>query len=264
MLKVWKIATLAAVVVLSVNLAQAETINLATGNSGSAGASIGGTFQAIWVDQQSTGTGVIDSFVRIQAQENEEGYNTSAGTPMDTLGGNFTHSLQLSAVPIVTVGGTQYREFLLDVNQTGADPLISLNQVQIFLSAAQAPANLTSAGTNPPILTFAGATEIFRMSGVGAVDEIILDASRNSGSGSGDMLLYVPNSNFTGAATQFVTLYSQFGTPPGANDSNAGFEEWAVREGVAPPPVPEPTSLILLGLGFVGVGAIARARARRR
>jgi hypothetical protein len=237
-------------------LAHAETINLATGNSGSATAAIGGTYQGIWVDTQSTGTGVIDSFLRVQANGSEQGYNTSAGTPLDTVGGNFTHSLQLSAVPVVNFNGTSYREFLLDVNQSGSGTtsLISLNQVQVFLSAAQAPDGLTSSGS-PLVLTFPGANEVFRLSGVGSVDEIILDASRNSGSGSGDMLLYIPNSLFTGANTQFVTLYSQFGTP-GANPSNAGFEEWAVRLGTTS--VPEPTSLLLLGAGLLGFGVMRR------
>jgi hypothetical protein len=250
----------ATLTVFLATLGHAETINLATGNSGTASGTIGGTYQAVWADSQSTGTGVIDSFLRLQATGDEEGYNTSLGTPMDTLGGQFTTSLLLSEVPTVNLGGTLYREFLLDINQTSPNSLLSLNQVQVFLSAAQAPTTLTSTGTNPPILTFAGATEVFRMSGVGAVDEIILDYNRNPGSGGGDMFFYIANSVFTGAGSQFVTLYSQFGTPPGANGSNAGFEEWAVRVG-PPTTVPEPASLLLLGAGLLGMG-IARKRIR--
>jgi hypothetical protein len=252
MKRFWSALSVFTMVAAMASLAQAETVSIAVANSGSGTAAIGGTYQVLWVDQQSTGTGVIDPFVRLQAIGDEEGYNTSAGTPLDTLGGVFTHSLLLSAIPTVNIGGTLYREFLLDINQTSPNSLLSLNQVQIFLSAAQAPDTLTSTGTNPPILTFAGANEIFRLSGVGAVDEIIMDYNRNPGSGAGDMLFYVNNALFTGAGTQFVTFYSQFGTPPGANATNDGFEEWSIRTGTTT--VPEPTSILLIGAGILGLG----------
>jgi hypothetical protein len=64
-----------------------------------------------------------------------------------------------------------------------------------------------------------------------------LDARLNSGSGSGDMLLLVPNSAFAGQdPNSFLYLYSKFGGETwGA--ANGGFEEWAVR---AAPPVSPP------------------------
>src|SRR4029077_10132077 len=57
-------------------------------------------------------------------------------------------------------------------------------------------------------------------------DSVILDASRNHGSGSGDMYAYIPTSDFAGTKTSdFVYLYAHFGT---TDNSQAGFEEWAL------------------------------------
>jgi hypothetical protein len=182
----------------------------------------------------------------------------------------YTRALQLSEIPIVTLGGVQYRQFLLDINEDsgGNHELISLNQVQIFLSAADAGVSLTSSGTYPT-LAFAGANEIFRMSQNGGTTyQVHLDYSLNAGSGSGDMFLYVANSLFSGAGTQFVTLYSQFGNPPASGNysTSDGFEEWAVLKAdnppPPPPPVPEPASLVLVGLGLVGLAAERLRRSR--
>ena len=99
---------------------------------------IGDGFIASGFFQGAAGSGNIDPFLRLGTNDTfERGYNTSLGLPLDDKPPQpgFTHALQLSAVPIVNIGGVNYREFLLDANQTN-NGNISLNQVQIFQSNA--------------------------------------------------------------------------------------------------------------------------------
>jgi len=196
-------------------------------------------------DSQSTGTGVIQSFVRLTSNDDcIQGYNTDA-RPLEfdeNSSPQFTRDLSLSAVPIVTIDGVEYREFLLDINQTNADSLLSLNEVEIYLHS-------TAGITDYP---FTGeATKIWELDGDGNVI-VELDYALNSGSGSGDLFLYVPNSLFVGGT--FVTLFSQFGD---GNDNNDGFEEWAVRTST---PVTEPGILALLGIALLAFGGARRRR----
>jgi MYXO-CTERM domain-containing protein len=89
-----------------------------------------------------------------------------------------------------------------------------------------------------------------------------MDYSQASGSGSGDMFVYVKSSLFTGSGP-YVTLYSKFGTP---DASDAGFEEWATRQAVSVTPtstVPLPAS-VWGGLTLLGLIGAARIRSRRR
>jgi len=196
----------------------------------------------------ATGTGLIQSFVRLQATGTEHGYNTDyRDVQYDELtSATFTHSLLLSSVPTVyldplgTGTTTAYREFLLDINENGPGRLLSLDNIEIYQATA---GNITghSAGTLP------SATLVYDMD-AGGDNWIKLDYSLNSGSGSGDMYAYIPNSFFSGAG-QYVYLYSTFGLN---FTSVAGPEEWAVRM-VAPVPLPAAWLIGLLGLGITGL-----------
>jgi len=227
----------------------------------------GGTFQVADTEIQPTGTGKIDSFLRIQQDGFERGYNTSdfkgqaPPPPLDDVAGNFTHDITLGSVPIVKIGGVEYRAFLLDVNQDH-NGNISLNQIQIFQSKVGfgAPGstgimNNEADATNNAILKFtSGQDEVFRLNNQAVTNstyEIQVDTSR--GSGSGDMFLYVLNSAFRNDVNSSITLFSQFGYPNGVYASSAGFEEWAVKldgsgggGGAGGGSLPAPAGLVLL------------------
>lgn len=193
-------------------------------------------------DAQPTGTGFIQSFVRVQGYSPgggiEQGLNTD-GRPLqfdEKASASFTRSLTLSDVPIVVVNGVAYREFLLDINQKASSPLLSLDEVQVFLGGVS---NLT--GYDAAANTLAGQAAVFDLDTNGDVS-VKLDANLNSGSGSGDMLLLIPNLVFAGAdPSSFVYLYSLMGDLEGAS-ANGGFEEWAVTS--TPPSIPGGTASI--------------------
>lgn len=224
----------------------ALTLDLST--AGASG-SINGAYY-VQTDPQPTGTGYIDSFVRIGPVNANivSGYNTDYRPVQfdEKTNHTYTHSITISDIPTVTLSGTTYRQFLLDINQTGVDPLYSLDQLQIFLGASGDLHNYPS-GLGTKIYDLDAGTDNW----------ILLDYSLNSGSGSGDMFAYIPSALFTGP-NQYVYLYSQFGVNHNNND---GLEEWAVLRSAQ---VPEPSALILLGSALFGLALWSRRRAIRR
>lgn len=221
------------------------------------------------VDPSSTGTGLIDSFSQIgDGSPNTgsvvEGYNTTVNNTFDNgAPDNFNHAILLTEIPVVNIGGTNYLEFILDINQNNSDAggnFFSLDEIQIFQSNTQ----------NPGVESFTNCvvdlgTLVYRLdSGCGGTlddNYVKHDYANNNGSGSGDMLLYVRQSLFSNSLT-YVYLYSRFGENYANND---GFEEWALRDGTgggtdSETPVPEPGSLLLLGSGLV----IAARRLKKR
>lgn len=219
----------------------------------------GATFTT--TDNQSTGTGVIDSFVRLQQNGSEEGYNSSTRPVMPDVNTdpNFTRNLQLGEIPIVNGA----YEFVLDINQTAANPFLSLNEFQLYTSAGP----LAVASVYPPIATLV--YDMDRTGGFTVADNtndyrLQLNYNLASGSGSGDLFVYVPTSFFgnLGGST-YVTLYSKFGTEAGdvSFSSNDGFEEWSIRTATpsTPPSVPEGgATAILLGSTLLGLAFIQR------
>lgn len=259
------------VVALTASPSYAVLLDLTTANS--SGSINGAIYQQI--DPQSTGTGVIDSFVQIATGGNDtqaDAYNTTVNNTLDNgATDNFNHSITLGSVPIVTINGMDYREFLLDINENNnaaGDQYVSLDTVQIFLGGS----------ANSSVETFTGGildhdgTLVYDMD-AGGDSWVALNYALNTGSGSGDMFLYVLDSAFGGGADDdVVTLYSHFGAqgdnpaggvPAGKYGTSDGFEEWALREPTPPNNVPDGgMSIVLLGLALTGMGFYGRLRNR--
>jgi hypothetical protein len=233
--------------------ANAIVVNLANSNEGTINGAI---FQ--FTQPQPTGTGVINPFLRLHGTGNqgfEQGYNTSGRpVPMDQITDpNFTRNITFSDLQSTTVAlnGTEYFRILLDVNEPGGNKsLITLDSLQLYTSAqgSQTTSNVATLGTLRYNLD------------LGGNNSVIIDASRNNGSGSGDVYIYIPTANFAGTApTDFVYLYAAFGSADG--DATGGFEEFALVRNITP--IPELNALFpIIGL-MVAVGSTHILRRRR-
>ena len=216
--------------------------NLEWQNSGQEPFQGGSEYDAWFIqgsDYPATGSGVIDSFVRIQANGTEQGYNTDY-RPQQFDEGNtatFNHSILVSDIPVVTLQGDDgqshdYWEFRLDLNEqdgnVGRDQ-ITLDALQLYVSSSNDLTNFdTSTGTftiDPGPDGMVGTPDDIKTDGTPLYD---LGASVDlnewtSGSGHGDYTVLVPyvEGDYT---DQYMYLYSAF------SNTDGGFEEWYVRK----------------------------------
>jgi hypothetical protein len=232
-----------------------------------AGAEVTSTDGTIWVqvEDQPTGTGVFDPFLRLHAQGIEEGMNTSgdAGNTYDDIAGIWTHEITVEELGVVTIGTTDYYQFTLDLGEPAAagKNLISLDELRIYTLAGN-----SSLTTEADVLA-AGGTERYDLDQVSDQD-VYLDYNLvSSGNGNYDAYVYIPTSYFSGASgTDFIYFYSKMGATTGMEAdfaSDGTFEEWSAFRGEGNPPdeLPEPSTVMLLGTGLIGLAA---TRIRRK
>jgi hypothetical protein len=159
----------------------------------------------------------------------EQGYNTDA-RPLqfdEQTSQAVTHSLPLSQIPLVTIDGVAYREFVLTPNQLAKQPLLSLDELRLYVGNAP---NLS--GYNPGTGQLAGLNPVYDLN-AGDDFSVKLNARVAHGS-SNDVYVYVPDAVLSAAGGSYVYLYSKFGVTDAAN---GGAEQWGTPTRVTVPPL---------------------------
>jgi len=163
----------------------------------------------------NSGTGHYNSFLRVQNDGEETGYNTDDNNRLNNKDGIWTHALLLSSLDTVTIGSTTYYEIRLDLNETNSKtgPNISLDDLQIFWGSAAVSGDEVVGG-----LSGSGLHKVFDLGG----SQPLVD--HNHGSGTDDYQFLIPVDLFAGAtAGSYLTLYADF------SGADGGFEEFRVR-----------------------------------
>ncbi len=229
------------------NMAQATVLDLGSSGSGTIN---GALFQTN--NDHPTGTGVYDPFLTVQNTPWEQGYNSSIGNFDTKREPQWNHEIKFSDLQVTTINGLQYFGFSVDINEPGGNKsTISLDGLSVWTSASLQSSTSTDANG-----FFNGSLGTLRYN---LGPNQVLYNDQNTGSGGGDINIYVPVSAFAGAnPNDFVYLYQRWGN---SDLSQGGFEETALIRGLAP--VPEMSALFpIVGL-LVAVGSTHILRRRR-
>lgn len=256
-----------------IGVARAERLSLDANDTTTPGTAAftasgnGGVYQAFTT---GSGSGVYTALYRIQANSNEgagtfeSGYNWdyvngSGGAPFDQKTGVGILDLDLGQVPMVTINGGQYLQFLIDLNENDAQ--ITLTEFRVYIQHDNANGN----SIDTRVTTEAGLASLgtiaydldYNYSANSAVANT-LDITPKNGSGTSDISVNIPLARFLGfQTTDNVYIWMKF------TNSEAGFEEAAIYVGASNTfsSLPEPGT----GLGgLLMLGMAGSMRMRRR
>ncbi|WP_422487233.1 hypothetical protein, partial [Gudongella sp. DL1XJH-153] len=209
-----------------------------------------GVFWEVSRPEGSAGTGVFDSFLRIQSNGVEKGYNTNGPVEFDTKTGSWTHAITISEIPYgtATVDDITYSgfEFMIDINESTPKSIMKVDEYQFWLTGDPNLTDYLPTGEGPDTLWNIDNEEPVWIGEIdwdfgadAAIDrQLIMDYLVNSGSGAADYRVLIPEDYFFDALekynsredyvdldpeTAYLVLYVEH------SEADAGFEEWGVR-----------------------------------
>ena len=249
MMKGKSILALGLAAAFAASTANAVVVDLNKNNSGTAN---GGLFEVGSI--HPAGTGVFEPFLTIQANGDEQGYNSSTGNFDTKREPTWNHEIRFSDLQQTTINGTAYFGFAIDVNEPngGGKSDITLTDLRIYTSPTIQ--NSTSTDRNGD---FNGSLGTLRYD-LGNNEVYYVD--RHRGSGESDINVYIPVSMFAGSQpNDYVYMYQRWGNADAM--SEGGFEETRLIAGITP--IPELSSFFpIIGL-MVAVFATNVLRRRK-
>jgi hypothetical protein len=242
------------VCIAGINQSWATTLNLSVDPY--SGYINGAYFEAF--DASKAGRGIFPTFLALQKHGNSDisqGYNSDyRPAEFDEVNpATHNHSVELDWLGQIQFDSIWYYSFELDADQTGSDPFIYLEQLEIYqTNDPKAHDYSTGLGT----LVYDLDSDLGNP--LNTTDNSVwLDYTMSSGgSGWKDMIVNIPVASFS-TDYDYVVLYSQFG-----ND-NDGPQEWSYMAGPGAP-VPEPSTILLVGTGLLGIIGFGRKRLNKK